>query len=102
MGIMESTASGVIKIVSNEVVVGDCIKDLIVISDPVQPQVIIISDQFALDANNHEASSSKSNSKYKQLRCVVDGLTHLKEEITMTTHSGKKGARVGQAKGRVL
>jgi hypothetical protein len=54
----------VIKIGSNDVVMGDCFKGPIIINGPAQDQGCSSSKQ----ANDHEASSSKSDPKYHQPR----------------------------------
>ena len=73
--VKKNTASGVIKIGSNDVVMGDCFKGPIVINGPVQSQVNTSSGLFP-PGNDHEARSNKPDPKYNQPRWCPDGLTH--------------------------
>jgi hypothetical protein len=71
-----SVAKEVIKIGNNNVVMGDCFKGPIIINGSTQAQVGNNSRSSQLRANDHEASSIKSDSKYHQLRWCLGGLTH--------------------------
>jgi hypothetical protein len=68
MDTKKNTVNSVIKIDTNEVVLVDYFKSLVLISGLVQAHININSSQFVHGANDHEGNSSKSNSKYIQPR----------------------------------
>jgi hypothetical protein len=74
--VQNSVAKEVIKIGNNEVVMGDCFKGSVIINGFAQTQIGNSSQSSHERANDHEASSSKPDPKYHQLRWCPDGLTH--------------------------
>jgi hypothetical protein len=63
-----NVAKEIIKIGNNDVVVGDCFKGPVIINGSAQAQISNSSGFSQLQANNYEASSSKPDPKYHQLR----------------------------------
>jgi hypothetical protein len=71
-----SVTKEVIKIDNNDVVMGDCFRWPIIINGSTQAQVGDNSGSSQPHAKDHEASSSKLDSKYHQPRWCPGGLTH--------------------------
>jgi hypothetical protein len=71
-----NVAKKVIKIGNNDVVMEGCLKGSVIINSSTQAQVGNNSRSSELRANDHEASSSKSDPKYHQPRWCPGGLTH--------------------------
>jgi hypothetical protein len=72
----QSITKEVVKIGRNDVVMGDCFKGLIIINSYTWTQVSNNFGSSQLQANDHDASSSKPNPKYHQPRWCPGGLTH--------------------------
>jgi hypothetical protein len=97
--VQSNVVNEVIKI-GNNVVMWDCFNGLVIIIDSVQAQVGNISEPSQLCANDHGASSSKSNPKYHQLRWCPGGLTHTqKRKLQWMGAKEKKEQELERQKG---
>ena len=77
--VQSTTSTDVIRIGSNYAVVKGCFKGMIIINDLAKPNEVDADCPFPPSANDHETSSSKSQSKYMQPRWCPIGLSNTKK-----------------------
>jgi hypothetical protein len=88
--VQSDVAKEVIKIDNNDVVMRDCFKGPIIISSSAQTQIGNNSGSSQPWANDHEASSSKTDPKYHWPRWCPGGLTHTEKRKLQRMRSQEK------------